>query len=57
VRSLAVVALHEVVEAGLLLQHVAHGWFGGFLLQRQVNALVATVLGRVTGLDLAAFTA
>jgi hypothetical protein len=34
VRALAVLAVDEVVELGLLLQEVLGGGFGGFLLQR-----------------------
>jgi hypothetical protein len=40
-RALAVVAVDEVVEAGLLLQEVGGGGLGGFFLQRQVDALMA----------------
>ena len=45
-RPLLVVALDEAIEARLLLQHVGGGGLGGFLLQRQMHALVAAVLLR-----------
>ena len=44
-------SLHEGIEAGLLLQAVDARRPGGFLLQRQVHALVAAVLLRMAGLD------
>ena len=47
VRTLAVVAVDEVVELGLLLQEVVRRRSGGFHLQGQVHALVAAVLLRV----------
>src|SRR5215472_19171496 len=34
----------ELIEAGLLLEVVLRGGLGGFLLQRQVHALMAAVL-------------
>src|SRR6185437_7093932 len=51
VRALVVVFLHEVVEPRLLLQAVLAGGARGFLLQRQMPALVAAVLLRVPGFD------
>ena len=39
------------VKARLLLQEVARGGFGGLFLQREVHALVAAVLLRMSGLD------
>jgi hypothetical protein len=50
-RPLVVVNPDKGVEALLLLQEVEGGGLGGFLLQRQVHALVAAVLLRVAGLD------
>src|SRR3954470_16931684 len=47
---IAVELLDEGVEARLLLQHVSRGRFGGVLLQRQMNALVAAVILRMAGL-------
>jgi len=45
------IELHlEGVELSLLLQEVGAGGSGGFFLQRQVHALMAAVLLRVTGL-------
>ena len=41
----------EGVEAGLLLQGVGAGRSSGFLLEREVHALVAAVLLRVAWLD------
>ena len=49
-RPLLVVAI-EVVEAGLRLHEVLRGRLGGFLLQCQVDSLVAAVLGGMAGLD------
>ena len=49
--ALAVVAVDEVIEASLLLQQVAGGGLGGFLLERQMNALMAAVLLWVTRFD------
>ena len=49
--ALMVVAVDEVIEAGLLLQEVAGGGFGGFLLQGQVHTLMAAVLFGMAGLD------
>lgn len=49
--SLGVVALDEVVEPSLLLQDVVGGGFGGFLLEGQVHALVASVLLGVSWFD------
>jgi hypothetical protein len=46
---LPVEALDERVEACLLLQDVRRGRLGGFLLQREMHALVATVILRVSG--------
>ena len=50
-RSLLVVALDEAIELRLLLQEVLRRRFGGFLLQRQMHALVPAVLLRIAGLD------
>ncbi len=41
VRSLTVVGNHEIIEASLLLQEVLNGSVCRFLLERQVNALMA----------------
>jgi hypothetical protein len=43
--------LDEPVEAALLLQEVTGRRLGGFLLERQMHALVATVLLGMPGLD------
>ena len=50
-RALLVVAIDEVVEARLLLQHVLRGGLGSLLLEREVHALVAAVLLGVAGTD------
>ena len=50
-RSLFVVLGAPSIETGLLLEHVGGRRFGGFLLQREVHALVATVLLRVARLN------
>lgn len=50
-RTLGVELAQEIIEAALLLQAVDAGGGGGFLLQRQVHALVATVLLRAAGFD------
>ena len=49
--SLVVVNPDEVIEALLLLQEVEGSGLGGFFLQCQVHALVATVLLGMSGLD------
>lgn len=46
-----VVALHERIESSLLLKKVFGGRFGSLLLQREVHALVPTVLLGVPGFD------
>ena len=43
-RAFPVVALDEGIEPGLLLQNVAGGGLGGFLLQREMHPLVSAVL-------------
>ena len=48
---LAIEFLYERIEASLLLQTVHAGWPGGFVLERQVHALVAAILLRVAGQD------
>ena len=50
-RPVLVVARDEVVEPGLLLQHVGGGRLRRFLLQREMHALVPPVLLRVPRLD------
>src|ERR1043166_1345587 len=50
-RPLVVVVLDELIKASLLLQEVLARRLGGFLLQRQVHALVSAVLLRLPGLD------
>jgi hypothetical protein len=49
VRPLAVVLLNECIELGLPLKEVGSGGECGFLLEREVHALVAAVLLRMTG--------
>jgi hypothetical protein len=51
VRPLLVVLLDEVIEASLLLEKVFGGRFGVLFLQRQMHALMAPVLLRVSRLD------
>ncbi len=50
-RPLLVVAGHEGVEAGLLLQDIRRGGLGRLRLQRAMHALVPAVLLRMAGLD------
>ena len=50
-RPLLVVLLDEVIEVRLLLQEVEGGGLGGFLLERQMHALMAAVLLRIARLD------
>ena len=50
-RALVVVLRHPVIEPSLLLQDVGRCRFGGFLLQREVHALMTPVLLRVPGLN------
>ena len=50
-RPFGIELVHEVVEAGLLLQAVQAWRAGGFLLQGEVHALVAAVLLRMARLD------
>jgi hypothetical protein len=50
-RPLLVVLLDEAIEAALLLEKIFGRWFGGFFLQRQMHALMAPVLLRVSRLD------
>ena len=50
-RAFAIEFPDEVIEAGLLLQGVLAWRSGGFLLERQVHALVPSVLVRFAGLD------
>ena len=50
-RSFVIVNPDELVEAFLLLQEVEGCGLGGFLLEGQVHALVATVLLRMARLD------
>ena len=40
-----------LIEPSLLVQEVLGGRLGGFILQRQMHALMATVLLRMSGLD------
>jgi len=42
---------HEVIEAGLLRQKVVSGRLGGFFLQCEMHAFVATILLRMSRLD------
>jgi hypothetical protein len=50
-RPLFVEDADELIEPGLLLQEVLGGRRGGLFLERQMHALMATVLLGVTGLD------
>lgn len=50
-RASVIVNIHEVVEAPLLLQEVEGGGRGGFGLECQVHALMASVLLRLAGAD------
>lgn len=50
-RALLVEDADELIEPGLLLQEVLRGRLGGFLLERQMHALMATVLLRMPRLD------
>src|SRR6202163_400400 len=49
--SLLVEGADELIEARLLLQEVPGGGLGGFLLERQMHALMPAVLLRMAGLD------
>jgi len=51
VRPLVVVNPDELIEALLLLQEVEGSRLSGFILERQVQAFMPTVLFRVSGLD------
>jgi hypothetical protein len=51
VRTRVVVNPDEVIKAFLLLQEVERGGLGGFVLQRQVDPLMATVLLGIARLD------
>ena len=50
-RPLLIEGADELIEARLLLQEVLGGRLGGLLLERQMHALMAAVLLRVSGLD------
>jgi hypothetical protein len=50
-RPVVVEILDEVIELPLLLEEVFGGRFGGFLLERQMHALVAAILLRIAGFD------
>src|ERR1700680_1313759 len=49
--ALLVEGADELIEARLLLQEVPGGGLGGFLLERQMHALMPAVLLRMAGLD------
>jgi hypothetical protein len=49
--AVRVVTREELVEPGLLLEHVGGRRFGRFALQREVHALMAAVLLRVARFD------
>ncbi len=49
VRTLLVEYLDKLVEAGLLLQEVGGGGFGGLFFQGEMHAFVASVLLRMPG--------
>jgi hypothetical protein len=51
VRPVQVVVLDVVIEAGLLYEEVLGGRLDGLFLEREMRALVPSVLLRVTGLD------
>ena len=48
-RPVPVVAREELVKASLLLQHVGSGWLGRFAFERQVHALMTSILLRMAG--------
>ena len=50
-RPLLVVLRDERVEPRLLLEHIRRRRLGGFVLQREVHALVPAVLLRLAGLN------
>src|SRR5437899_883760 len=49
--ALMVVAVEELIEARLLLQEILRGRPGGLFLERQVHALMTTILLRMAGLN------
>jgi hypothetical protein len=49
--ALVVVAVHEIIELGPLLQEVLRCGLSRFFLQGQVHALVTTILLWMAGLD------
>ena len=51
VRTLVVEDRNEVIEAGLLLQEVGGGRFGGFFFQSEMHAFVTAILLGMAGLD------
>ena len=51
VRPLAIEAIHERVEAHLLLEHVGRGGARGIRLQGEMHALVTAVLLGMAGRD------
>ena len=50
-RTLLVEDVHELVEAGLLLEEVGGGRFRGLFFQGEMHAFVAAILLRMAGLD------
>src|SRR6185437_10046661 len=50
-RALAVVLLHEVIEARLLLKDIRGSWSRGGFFQREVHAFMSAVLLGVAGRD------
>src|SRR5215831_18229123 len=50
-RTLLVEDLHELVEAGLLLEEVGGGRLGGLFFQGEMHAFVAAILLRMARLD------
>ena len=50
-RAVDVIAVHEAVEPGLLLQEITACGPGGLFFEGQVHSIMAAVLLRPAGLD------